>query len=294
MKTIAVIIHRDQASSTVDLATRLDVSAHLDQVAVVANDRSERAAGLPAGVSWLVPPRDLGRGGAFRYAVEAMPAAAAYLLVDNSVRIDDLTIGVCLELLAGANIGVVAPTIVDDAGRPYTPVLPTRPTRFLVLPRILGSPPDDRPSEANWVDGTVMFVKAECHRRVPMDGRFFLGFEDIDFCHRVRQAGWSVVVSRRPARRSGAERIPTALRDYYEVRNRLWFTRIHHWRARTFAAVLWTALVTLPRAAVLERRGAHASRPTRLVLHGLLDGLGPIPPHGGPRPDEPRATRWAS
>ncbi|WP_018640432.1 glycosyltransferase family 2 protein [Parafrankia elaeagni] len=288
MKTIAVIIHRETVGRTMELAARLDVSTHLDQVTVVANDLSARPAGLPAGVGWLVPPRDLGRGGAFRYAVASIPAASVYLLVENNVRIDDTAIGACLELLAGANIGVVAPRLVDEAGARS---VPARPTRYLVLPRILGSAPPDRPSEANWVSGAVMFVKAECHQRVAMDGRYFRGLEDIDFCHRVRDAGWSVVVCPRAAWRSGAETDPGVLSDYYEVRNRLWFTRIRGWRGRTAAAALWTLLATLPHAATRGHRQPHAGR---LVLRGLLDGLGPLPPSGDPQPDEPRTARWAS
>ncbi|MCK9899868.1 glycosyl transferase [Parafrankia colletiae] len=315
MKTIAVIIHRETVGRTADLATHLDMSAHLDQVTVVANDLSERPAGLPAGVSWLVPPRDLGRGGAFRHAVAAMPAAAAYLLVENNVRIDDATIGACLELLAGANIGVVAPTLVDEAGARS---LPARPTRYLVLPRILGNAPTDRPSEANWVSGAVMFVKAECHQRVAMDGRYFRGLEDIDFCYRVRDAGWSVVVCPRTAWRSGADPDPGVLRGYYEVRNRLWLTRVRGWRGRTAAAALWTLTVSLPHAIACSRRSedhrpghTEGQRPDReqagreqagrrqhpagrLVLRGLLDGLGPLPPSGDPRPDEPRTAWWTA
>ncbi|KPM54913.1 glycosyl transferase [Frankia sp. CcI49] len=291
MKTVAVIVHRGPTEPTLDLATRLDVSTHLDQVTVIANDRAERPAGLPASVGWLIPPRDLGRGGAFRYAVETMPAAAAYLLVENNVRIDDPTIGACLELLAGANIGIVAPTLVDDATAPTTPA---RPTRFLVLPRILGNAPGDRPSEANWVTGAAMFVKAECHQRIPMDGRYFLGLEDVDFCHRVRDAGWSVVISPWLAWRRGAGPVPAAAYGYYEVRNRLWYTRIRRWHGRTAAALLWTVLATLPRATVLRPPGADGSHPGRLILHGLLDGLGPVPPSGDPRLDEPRVTRWTT
>ncbi|MEX5631816.1 glycosyltransferase family 2 protein [Parafrankia sp. FMc2] len=297
MKTIAVIIHRGPVGRTVDLATRLDVSAHLDQVTVVANDLSARPTGLPAGVSWLVPPRDLGRGGAFRYAVAAMPEVSAYLLVENNVRIGDATIGACLELLAGANIGVVAPALVDEAGARS---VPARTTRFLVLPRILGNAPADRPSEANWVSGAAMFVKAECHQRVAMDGRYFHGLEDIDFCYRVRNAGWSVVICPRAAWRSGADPDPDGFRGYYEVRNRLWFTRLRGWRGRTAAAAVWTLCATLPHAITYSHRsdrGEAGSRQTpagRLVLRGLLDGLGPVPPSGDPRADEPRPSRWAA
>ncbi|ABW11569.1 putative glycosyltransferase [Parafrankia sp. EAN1pec] len=291
MKTVAVIIHWGPPDPTIELATRLDGSVRIDQVTVVANDRSERPGGLAPGVSWLVPSRDLGFGGGFRHAAEAFPSASAYLLVDNDVWIDDTAIAACLDLLAGTNIGVVAPTLVGDTG---VRSAAARRTRFLVAPKVLGHAPVDRPSEARWVAGAAMFIKAACHRRVPMDGRYFLGFEDVDFCHRARNAGWSVVISPALAWHGGRDTVPPARYGYYEIRNRLWFTRVRHWPVRTILVALWTAVITLPRTVVLDlfrRRGTAVSA---LVLHGLVDGLGSLPPSGDPRPDEPRVTRWTA
>lgn len=44
-----------------------------------------------------------------------------------------------------------------------------------------------------WVTGGCLLVRRDCFERLGgMDGRFFLYYEDVDFCRRVRQAGWSV------------------------------------------------------------------------------------------------------
>ncbi|MCK9932321.1 glycosyltransferase [Frankia sp. Mgl5] len=295
MKTIAVIVHWGAPDPTTGLATRLDASTQIDQVVVVANDQSPRPAQLPPGVSWLLPPRDLGVGGGFRHAADAFPAASAYLLVTNDVTIAEDTIATCLDLLTGTNIGVVAPTLVVADG---VRAAAARLTRFLVASKVLGRAPASRPSEADWVSGAAMFIKAECHQRVPMDGRFFLGFEDIDFCHRARSAGWSVVVSPARAWRASGGLTSPAHHDYYcyyEVRNRLWFTRVRRWHGRAALVTAWTILVTLPRAAVLGLfRGGAARAGSTLVLHGLVDGLGALPPSGDPSPDEPRVTRWTA
>jgi GT2 family glycosyltransferase len=52
----------------------------------------------------------------------------------------------------------------------------------------------DAPADVDWVLGSCLLVRAEAVRDVgPMDPRFFLYFEDVDWCYRMHQAGWNVV-----------------------------------------------------------------------------------------------------
>ncbi len=290
MKTVAVIVHRGPHHPTVELATRLDASPAVAQVTIVANDRSTRPDHLPAAVAWILPPRDLGTGGGFQLASRDYPAAGAYLLIDNRVRIDDMTISSCLDLLAGTNIGVVAPTLVGGV-RPRSGLTRRDPLWSASRAR---RPPGDRPHETDWVSGAVVFIKAECLRRVSLDSRYFVGFENIDFCYRVREAGWSVVLSPHRAWRIGSTALPTPGETYYLVRNRLWFMRLHGWWLRTALIALAIATVDLPRTAVADHVHRRGTEGSLLVLHGLLDGLATIPPPGEPRVDEPRAARWTA
>lgn len=290
MKTVAVIVHWGPPQPTVDLAARLNGSPAVAQVVVVANDRSDRPAELPTSVAWIRPPRNLGFGGGFRLATRDYPSATAYLLVNNDIRIDEETLKACLELLAGTNIGVVAPTLVNGAGLQSGSA---RLSRVLAAP-VARRPPADRPCEADWVTGAIMFIKAECLRRVPLDGRFFLGFEDVDFCYRVRAAGWSVVLSPLRAWHTESTTIPARGNAYYGTRNRLWFTRARGWRVRTALITLTTAGVLLPRTTLRDLLGRRGLTTSALVLHGLVDGLSALPPPGDPRPDEPRAARWTA
>ncbi|KQC36351.1 glycosyl transferase [Frankia sp. ACN1ag] len=290
MKTVAVIVHWGPHQPTVELAERLDASPSIAQVTIVANDGSTRPAELATSVAWILPPRNLGFGGGFQLAVRDYPAAGAYLLVNNDIRIDEATIRACLDLLTGTNIGVVAPTLINGDGLQSGSA---RLSPVLVAPRAR-RPPDDRPCEADWVTGAVMFIKAECLRRVPFDGRYFLGFEDVDFCYRVREAGWSVVLSPHRAWHTGSTMIPHRGNAYYIVRNRLWFTRIRGWRLRTTLVAAVTAAVVLPRSVVLDVARGRGLETTALVRHGLIDGLGPLPPPGDPRADEPRVAHWTA
>jgi GT2 family glycosyltransferase len=44
-----------------------------------------------------------------------------------------------------------------------------------------------------WVTGGCLLVRRDCYEQLAgMDEQFFLYYEDVDFCQRVREAGWSV------------------------------------------------------------------------------------------------------
>jgi len=54
---------------------------------------------------------------------------------------------------------------------------------------------EQRPIEVDWVSGAAMMVRREIFRQVGLlDERFFMYVEDIEFCRRVRAAGWQVHV----------------------------------------------------------------------------------------------------
>jgi GT2 family glycosyltransferase len=62
--------------------------------------------------------------------------------------------------------------------------------------RLLGyaaAPPGSGVHEADWLSGFCVLVRATAYREVGgFDPRFFLYFEDVDLCRRLRERGWSV------------------------------------------------------------------------------------------------------
>jgi len=48
--------------------------------------------------------------------------------------------------------------------------------------------------EIDWLLGAALFIRAQAFKEVgPMDERYFLYFEDVDWCRRFHQAGWQVI-----------------------------------------------------------------------------------------------------
>ncbi len=53
--------------------------------------------------------------------------------------------------------------------------------------------PLDEPEACDWVTGASLMLRTEVFEQVgPMDEGYFLYFDEVDYCHRARSAGWQV------------------------------------------------------------------------------------------------------
>jgi GT2 family glycosyltransferase len=135
----------------------------------------------------------------------------------------------------------------------------------------------DEPREIEFSTGASMLVRSDVIRNVGlMDDRYFLYWEDVDWCERIRLAGWTVRYA--PAslvwHKVGAT-IPddkTWAQARYEGRNRIEFYRRVHPRRWPLVA-----LFTLGNAAYLLVRGRprSAGAMARGVLDALAGRIGP-------------------
>ncbi|HTS20169.1 MAG TPA: glycosyltransferase family 2 protein [Casimicrobiaceae bacterium] len=116
-----------------------------------------------------------------------------------------------------------------------------------------------------YVCGAALFVRARVPREIGLfDERFFLVYEDSDWCFRARRAGWSCMmvpgarVWHRIGTSFGSEASP--LRTYFSTRNKLLWAeknaRGSEWRRALYRAV--RRLV--PRVAVERRSGTPAHK----------------------------------
>lgn len=290
MNTTAVIVHWGVVEPTIELAKELDNISLIAGVVVVANDGKPRPPALDMNIAWLVPCTNLGFGGGFRFGYESAPGADSYLLLNNDVRLAECTVKECLEVLSVPEVGIVGPTQVNAKGihtgcDRLTPVL-TVPKRRRV--------PSMGADDVAWLNGAIMFVKADCLRAVEMPSKYFLGYEDTDYCYRVRDAGWRVVVSPAQAWHSGGGTLPESGFSYYLARNRLWFARSHRSATQVALAAAWLILIVAPRAAISEIIRSRSHQRCRMILRGIRDGLAAQPRSDELMPDEPRPRLWGS
>lgn len=124
-------------------------------------------------------------------------------------------------------------------------------------------PADDH--ETDYACGAALFVRAEVVRQVgAFDERFFLVWEESDWCYRARKAGWSSMVV--PAAKVwhkvgasfGSEASP--LRTYFSARNKLVWLQRHGTAAERLRAVAAAARAAVPRWQVATDRATPLAK----------------------------------
>ena len=142
------------------------------------------------------------------------------------------------RLLAGLqdpDTGVIAPRVLDPEGRIEDnarrfPTPTTLCAKALGVGARLDYPITSEPFEPDWVAGMFMLFKAEAFRRVGgFDERYFLYYEDVDICARLRSIGFRIRVDPmttviHDARRE-SHRNPAHLARHVQSMLRFLFTR---------------------------------------------------------------------
>lgn len=123
-----------------------------------------------------------------------------FCVLNPDIRLRDNPFPRLLEALQDRHVGVVAPKIVnaqevtEDSARRF-PTLSSLAKKALGLARRLDYEVGDSPFHPDWVAGMFMLLRADAFRRVGgFDERYFLYYEDVDLCARLRRAGYDIRV----------------------------------------------------------------------------------------------------
>lgn len=286
-RSTSVVVHFGDPEPTVRLANLL--VEFRTAVVVVANDRSARPRNLAEDVEWLVPHRNLGYGTAFALGIRGR-TSDAFVLLNTDIVLSRSTFEHCLDvLLSHDDVGIVGPVLRYQDGSLQSGA--ARLSRWRRAPRVLVDP-GAATVDCVWVTGAVMFVRREVAETVGMDGSFFLGGEDADFCVRARRQGWRVQCSGVAAAIHHRSRVIVGPRwTYYSTRNRVWFARANF---GLWAAVLnWIyQAALLPRVALADLVKRRELTSLRLNLMALGHAWWRKPTaEQGPLTDEPIPAR---
>jgi GT2 family glycosyltransferase len=149
-------------------------------------------------------------------------------------------------------------------------------------------------ANCSWLDGSVLLLRADAAAQVGhFDAKLFMYFEDVEYCLRLRRAGWKVgIVTQAIARQEpGQVRRPAAY-SYLQVRNGLEYAKAEGGGsavARRCRGVL-RELIGNGRVAASPRSSREQRQVARRRLAGALLGLrdfalrrfGPPPSLPGP------------
>lgn len=132
---------------------------------------------------------------AFRHA-----SGRHFCVVNPDIRLTMDPLGPLVDALAKPNVGLAAPLVVGPDGEPEVSAR-AYPTPSSLLRRLRTG----RHASAHqvggedfyppWVGGMFMLFPREVFEEIKgFDERFFMYYEDVDLCGRLKLAGWKVVV----------------------------------------------------------------------------------------------------
>ena len=180
-------------------------------------------------------------------------ANGRYLLILNpdTEAIGDALAQMVAYMDAHPQVGVLGPRLIgaDGATQSTRRRFPTLATAFLestwlqpFAPRSLlrhyyaQDLPDDAISEVDWVMGAALLVRRQAYEQVGgFDEGFFMYSEEVDWCRRMKAAGWQVVyfppacIIHHEGRSS--EQVPAATHIRFNASKVRYFRKYHGWLA---------------------------------------------------------------
>ncbi len=251
----AVVLNYNQADAACrardELRQSLDVAVDV-LVVDAASEVSDVAAlqqTVPADRLLLLPDNRGYAGGmnaGIAYWLERDPATPVLLVTPDARIGPDVACALLQALEVETRAAAVGPVVVyRESPSPRIGAggtIDVRRRRVSLLPEVQASEPYD----VDWVEGCCVLLRPQAIRDVGgFDDDYFLYFEEIDLCHRLRNAGWHVrvvpAVSVRHPKTTG--QLPPHY-YYYMTRNgyRFWS---RNFGVGTPATVLGTARTTL-------------------------------------------------
>jgi len=225
-------------------------------------------------------------GGNNRGIAKALAAGADYIFVLNNDTVLDPA---CLKPLVEAmehepGLGMVGCPVFDVRFRD-SPVYFWRADLFTgTTTRFSDSNAEFYLGDFDYISGAAFLIKADTAKRVGMfDARFFLDWEDVDLCFRVRRAGYKLRIIGKPGIHHLASQAVKRMRPFmtfYSLRNRAWVVRRHGRMEHRIVFDLYNFCYLYPRTILgrLRRGEFEILGPTlRGIWHGHLAYPGGYP-----------------
>ncbi len=131
--------------------------------------------------------------------IRATTGRYVYVLNEDTESEDWGFARIVAEMDANPRTAALGPRIVDPEGRPQHSAwrFPSPAVALLGLPTLgrvgIAQSRGERPRAVDWVTGAAFVLRRETLEQVGLfDESFFMYFEEVDLCLRLRRAGWDV------------------------------------------------------------------------------------------------------
>lgn len=167
-------------------------------VNIPEDERPFKDLPFPSRIIRNVSPQGFGanHNGAFEQS-----RGAFFVVVNPDIRLPTLDIDRLLHVTGDPKVGAVAPVVLNGAGgiedsvRRF-PTIASLMRRVLLKQRSPGYQWDRDPIPVDWTAGMFVVFRREAFAAVGGfdHRRFFMYFEDVDICRRLRRQGWQVIL----------------------------------------------------------------------------------------------------
>lgn len=185
------------------------------------------------GVIFIRSEKNLGFAGGNNLGLQAA-RGAYFFLINNDTEVDALTIGKLVHTMeAHPGVGVLSPQIrYYDHPEKVQYLGYTRMNYFTGRNRAEADMDAVRPpGPTGYAHGAAMMLRRGAVDTAGlMDESYFLYYEELDWCERIRKAGFDIWVEPRALiyhKESLSVGVQSPLKEYYMIRNRMLFQRRH-------------------------------------------------------------------
>lgn len=275
-------IDREAAASGLSVETVVVDNASTDGSPAMVRERFPTAR-------LIALDQNRGFAGANNLVLKALSTGAALLLNPDAELLPGALAALWHALHAAPHVGLVGALLLNpdgswqSSGYRFPDLAQVAIDLFPLHPRLVASGANGRvglsdglsPVEIDHPLGACMLVRAEVVARVGLlDEGYFMYGEEVDWCRRIKAAGWTVLTA--PAARvihyggQSTAQMPEAM-----------FLQLHRSRARYFRryhspGFLRAAALFAGTAALVERTGARLGRPRSSARAELLRGISGI------------------
>ncbi len=154
-------------------------------------------------VELITSPQNIGYAGGNNLGIRQATGELVILLNSDVLASPATLLSLADELLKRTDAGAISAGLITKEKTPQAFAYGDEPTIGYLMRRgfraIFKLGPlhrwdIDAPIEVDWISGACMCVRAEVIKKAHLlDDRFFLYFEDVDWCRRIRHAGWHIV-----------------------------------------------------------------------------------------------------
>ena len=257
-----ITINYNQTQATYELLQSIKKISYTNyEVIVVDNNSKENPKPLINAlfpeVTVILSDKNLGFAGGNNLGLTAAKGDY-FFFVNNDTELTEGVIETLLEMFEKVlNLGMVSPKICyyDEPNRiqyvGFTRINPYTARNTTIGEYEIDEGQYSEPVPTPYAHGAAMMVKREVIERVGMMAEtFFLYYEELDWCERIRKAGYEIYVEPNALiyhKESLSVGKLSALKTYYITRNRILFMRRHASNFQWLAFVVFMALFTIPK-----------------------------------------------